>query len=108
MAVFPSYLYFAFVITVSAEFVWKHHSNEELPLVLEEIHENCPNITRVYALSEPSVRNVPLYVIEFSDNPGFHQVCKYLLNNFDICDALFNSDNYMNYSNLTYVNFIYN
>ncbi|CAH4018089.1 carboxypeptidase E-like [Pieris brassicae] len=61
---------------VSSTFVWKHHNNEELPLVLEEIHEKCPNITRVYALTEPSVRNVPLYVIEFSDSPGFHQPYK--------------------------------
>nr|USU81843.1 M14 metal carboxypeptidase 12 [Antheraea pernyi] len=48
----------------------------ELPLVLEEVHEKCPNITRVYALTEPSVRNVPLYVIEFSTTPGFHQPYK--------------------------------
>ncbi|XP_049866159.1 carboxypeptidase E-like [Pectinophora gossypiella] len=69
---------FAFVLTVSvtAEFVWKHHNNEELPLVLEEVHEKCPNITRVYALTEPSVCGVPLYVIEFSDSPGFHQPYK--------------------------------
>lgn len=63
---------------VCSEFVWKHHSNEELPLVLEEIHEKCPNITRVYALSETSVQNVPLYVIELTLDPGVHQPCKYL------------------------------
>ncbi|XP_026328536.1 carboxypeptidase E-like isoform X4 [Hyposmocoma kahamanoa] len=66
----------ALCISVSAGFVWKHHNNEELPVILEEIHEKCPNITRVYALTEPSVLNVPLYVIEFSDNPGFHQPYK--------------------------------
>lgn len=69
--------YLAFLVVASAEFVWKHHNNEELPLVLEEVHQRCPNITRVYALSESSVRNVPLYVIEFSDSPGFHQPCEY-------------------------------
>lgn len=69
-------VFLALLGVVATEFVWKHHNNEELPLVLEEIHEKCPNISRVYALTEPSVRNVPLYVIEFSDSPGFHQPCK--------------------------------
>lgn len=73
-----SYLFLclAFLITTSAEFVWRHHNNEQLPVVLEEVHARCPNITRVYALSEPSVCGVPLYVIEFSDTPGFHQPYK--------------------------------
>ncbi|KAJ2947032.1 hypothetical protein O0L34_g16377 [Tuta absoluta] len=62
--------------TASAEFVWKHHNNEELPLVMEEVHAKCPNITRVYALTEPSVCGVPLYVIEFADRPGVHQPYK--------------------------------
>lgn len=74
----------AFLLTVSAKFVWKHHNNEELPLVLEEIHEQCPNITRIYSLSEPSVQNVPLYVIEFSLTPGYHQPCKCALILFKI------------------------
>lgn len=67
----------ALASTISAEFVWKHHNNEELPLVLDEVHRKCPEITRVYTLTEPSVQNVPLYIIEFSDNPGFHQPCTY-------------------------------
>ncbi|KAG7299519.1 hypothetical protein JYU34_016482 [Plutella xylostella] len=69
-------LVLAFTAVATAEFVWKHHNNEELPLVLEEVHRKCPNISRVYALTEPSVQNVPLYVIEFSDNPGIHQPYK--------------------------------
>ncbi|CAH2107285.1 unnamed protein product [Euphydryas editha] len=75
MAMYKSFCFILFV-TASAEFVWKHHNNEELPQVLEEVNKKCPNITRVYTLSETSVRNVPLYVIEFSDNPGFHQPYK--------------------------------
>lgn len=78
MALYP-FLCLVFCLTVSAEFVWKHHNNEELPLVLEEVHQKCPNISRIYALTEPSVCNVPLYVIEFSDTPGFHQPCKFFL-----------------------------
>ncbi|VVD02817.1 unnamed protein product [Leptidea sinapis] len=69
-------LFLCFVVSVSSKFAWKHHNNEELPVVLEEVHQKCPNITRVYALTEPSVRNVPLYVIELSDSPGFHQPYK--------------------------------
>ncbi|CAH0699986.1 unnamed protein product [Spodoptera exigua] len=70
------FLCLAFIISTSAEFIWKHHNNEQLPIVLEEVHAKCPNITRVYALSEPSVCGVPLYVIEFADTPGFHQPYK--------------------------------
>lgn len=84
------FVYLAFFLTASAKFVWKHHNNEELPLVLEEVHQKCPNVTRVYALSEPSVRNVPLYVIEFTDTPGFHQPCKKYLFNYFIYFSLFN------------------
>lgn len=76
MALFQFVYFSLFLTAVSAEFIWKHHNNEELIQILEEVHEKCPNITRVYSLSEPSVRNVPLYVLEFSDNPGFHQACK--------------------------------
>lgn len=75
MAYYP-FLCLAFLLVTSAEFIWKHHDNEELPLVLDNIHRKCPNITRVYALTEPSVRGVPLYVIEFSDTPGIHQPYK--------------------------------
>ncbi|XP_042860630.1 carboxypeptidase E-like isoform X3 [Penaeus japonicus] len=57
-----------------SEFVFKHHNNEELEQVLRETAEKCKDVTRLYALSEPSVRNVPLWVIEFSDNPGQHDL----------------------------------
>lgn len=76
MGVYWTLLCSVFIVT-SGEFVWKHHNNEELPLILEDVNSKCPNITRVYELSEPSVQNVPLYVIEFSDRPGIHQPCKY-------------------------------
>ncbi len=31
-------------------------------------------MSRLYTLSEPSVRGVPLYVLEFSDMPGRHEL----------------------------------
>ncbi|KAL1122352.1 hypothetical protein AAG570_003757 [Ranatra chinensis] len=54
-------------------FTWKHHDNNELREVLNTVHDKCPNITRVYTLSEKSVRGLPLHVIEFSSKPGYHQ-----------------------------------
>lgn len=62
--------------TDTSDFVFKHHSNEDIPKILEKIHLLCPNITRVYSLSEPSVLGEPLYLIEFSENPGHHALRK--------------------------------
>lgn len=64
------------LVASSHQFQYKHHNNRELPQILEEVHEVCPNITRVYTLSETSVLGVPLYVIEFSTRPGYHEICK--------------------------------
>lgn len=55
---------------------FKHHNNEEMVQELMNVHAKCPNITRVYTLSERSVRGVPLYVIEFSTRPGRHELSK--------------------------------
>ena len=57
----------------ASSFVWKHHNNDELLDTLVEVHSRCPNNTRVYTLSETSVRGVPLYVIELGPKPGHHQ-----------------------------------
>lgn len=58
------------------QFEFKHHDNTELPLVLNDVHQRCPHVTRVYTLSEKSVRGIPLYAIEFGMQPGKHQPCK--------------------------------
>lgn len=60
-------------------FQFKHHNNKELNSVLQEIHEKCSDISRIYELNYRSVRGWPLTVIEFSDNPGKHDFCKYLI-----------------------------
>lgn len=61
---------------VQSAFEFKHHSNDELAIILEEVHFRCPNITKVYALSENSVAGNPLLLIEFSSEPGYHEICK--------------------------------
>jgi carboxypeptidase E len=52
---------------------FKHHNNRELNELLQEVHRSCPTITRLYELSERSVKGWPLTVIELSDNPGQHE-----------------------------------
>merc|ERR1711874_507768 len=63
---------------------FKHHNNTELAAILQKVHNKCPDVTRLYTLSGPSVQGVPLYVLEFSDKPGHHEVTepemKYIAN----------------------------
>lgn len=55
---------------------YKHHNNFELNKLLMMVNTKCPDITRLYELSERSVNNWPLTVIEISSNPGQHELCK--------------------------------
>merc|ERR1712223_2260872 len=61
-----------------------HCNNTQLAAILQKVHNKCPDVTRLYTLSEPSVQGVPLYVLEFSDKPGHHEVTepemKYIAN----------------------------
>merc|ERR1711936_13122 len=60
------------------------HANTQLAALLQQVHNKCPDVTRLYTLSEPSVMGVPLYVLEFSDKPGHHELMepemKYIAN----------------------------
>lgn len=69
----------AVILGVCGEFQFKHHDNQELATILEDVHLRCPNITRVYTLSENSVNGNPLLLIEFTDKPGRHELRKILL-----------------------------
>ncbi|CAH1381469.1 unnamed protein product [Tenebrio molitor] len=60
----------------SLQFQFKHHNNDELAQVLQDVNNRCPNITRIYTLSETSVLGLPLYFIEFSTKPGHHEIMK--------------------------------
>lgn len=53
-------------------FEFKHHNNEEMLEALRNVHDNCPNITRLYSLDRKSVSGLPLVVIEITENPGKH------------------------------------
>merc|ERR1711936_925968 len=74
----------AFLACVSAEVEFKHHNNTEMAAVLQQVHNRCPDITRLYTLSEPSVNGIPLYVLEITDHPGKHELVepemKYIAN----------------------------
>lgn len=69
-------LLFSLCIIASHQFEFKHHNNEELLQILENVNAECSNITRIYTLSETSVLGVPLYIIEFSTEPGHHELMK--------------------------------
>ncbi|RWS22845.1 carboxypeptidase E-like protein, partial [Leptotrombidium deliense] len=73
--IFISFLLFAVIYQTRGEQIYsfKHHDNNELNEVLQKINAKCPNITRIYELSERSVKGWPLTVIELSDNPGTHE-----------------------------------
>jgi len=69
---------------VQAKVNFKHHNNTEMAEILQQVHNKCPYITRLYTLSETSVNGVSLYVLEFTDHPGKHEVgepeMKYIAN----------------------------
>uniref|UniRef100_A0A915EH50 Peptidase M14 carboxypeptidase A domain-containing protein n=1 Tax=Ditylenchus dipsaci TaxID=166011 RepID=A0A915EH50_9BILA len=55
---------------------WSHyHNQKELEQVLFEVHQKCPNLTRVYSIGQ-SVEGRELAVIEFSTTPGRHEALK--------------------------------
>merc|ERR1712018_223289 len=74
--------FLAFMAKSEVEF--KHHNNTEMAAVLQQVHNSCPDITRLYTLSEPSVNGIPLYVLEITDHPGKHELMepemKYIAN----------------------------
>ncbi|XP_021350598.1 carboxypeptidase E-like [Mizuhopecten yessoensis] len=51
----------------------RNHNTKEVTDALNEIHAECPDITRIYSIGE-SVQNRPLKVIEFSTSPGQHVI----------------------------------
>jgi len=52
--------------------VFKHHHYPEMVAMLNKMNKDYPNITRLYSVGK-SVEGRELYVIEISDNPGYHE-----------------------------------
>ena len=44
--------------------------------VMYDVHRRCPEITKIYNLSEKTNQNRSLTVIEITDNPGVHEIGK--------------------------------
>lgn len=65
----------AFFIGASKCFDFIHHDSNAVIKLFTEIHDRCPDITRVYSVGD-SVEGRSLTVIEFSTEPGKHEICK--------------------------------
>eukprot|EP00092_Neocalanus_flemingeri_P035502 GFUD01038635.1.p1 GENE.GFUD01038635.1~~GFUD01038635.1.p1 ORF type:complete len:478 (+),score=118.25 GFUD01038635.1:214-1647(+) len=84
LVAFTTLVTICMVFLIEAKVEFKHHNNTEMAAVLQQVHNRCPDVSRLYTLSEPSVLGVPLYVLEFSDRPGRHELTepemKYIAN----------------------------
>ena len=52
--------------------LFHHHNYEQMVGLMNKVNKKCPEITRIYNLSEPSVEGRNLTVIEVTENPGVH------------------------------------
>ena len=57
---------------VEEDTIFFHHDFEKMVELMEEVHKACPEITRLYNLTEPSVEGRNLTVLEITENPGLH------------------------------------
>ncbi|KAH0504583.1 Carboxypeptidase N catalytic chain [Microtus ochrogaster] len=55
-----------------APVTFRHHRYDDLVRTLYRVHNQCPDITRLYNIGR-SVKGRYLYVLEFSDHPGIHE-----------------------------------
>ncbi|KAK7484686.1 hypothetical protein BaRGS_00024094 [Batillaria attramentaria] len=54
------------------EFAYIHHDHPATIALMKSVHEKCPDISRLYNLTETSVEGRELIVIELTENPGHH------------------------------------
>lgn len=52
---------------------FKYHSNAQMNSILKKTEEHCPDIARTYSIGR-SMEGRELLVIEFSNNPGQHEL----------------------------------
>ncbi|RUS86156.1 hypothetical protein EGW08_006104 [Elysia chlorotica] len=57
---------------VEEDTIFFHHEFEKMVELMDEVHKACPEITRLYNLTEPSVEGRNLTVLEITENPGVH------------------------------------
>lgn len=55
---------------------YTYHSNARMNSILKETEEQCSDIARTYSIGR-SMEGRELLVIEFSNNPGQHELRKY-------------------------------
>lgn len=53
-------------------FQYIHHDHPATVAILKDVNKKCPEITRIYNLSETSVEGRELIVIEMTEEPGKH------------------------------------
>lgn len=52
---------------------FRHHNYKAMRKLMKQVHEQCPNITRIYSIGK-SYQGLKLYVMEMSDQPGEHEL----------------------------------
>lgn len=59
-----------------------YHSYNEMIDHLKRIEDRCPGVARTYSIGR-STEGRELLVVEFSDNPGEHELREY--HSFEVC-----------------------
>lgn len=55
---------------------FNHHTNAQMISILKKTEEKCEDIARTYSIGR-SIEGTELLVIEFSRNPGEHELREY-------------------------------